>query len=76
MIRPVRSGSQRLAAAAAVAALMAVAASGCGREDPDLVTGKQLFVEKCGACLTLARAVTTGVSGPNLDDAFGPARRK
>ncbi|HEU0018708.1 MAG TPA: c-type cytochrome [Thermoleophilaceae bacterium] len=61
---------------AAVAALVGVAASGCGREDPDLVTGKQLFVEKCGACHTLARAGTTGVSGPNLDEAFGPARRQ
>lgn len=76
MFRPVRSGSQRLAAAAAVAALVAVAASGCGREDPDLVTGKQLFVEKCGACHTLARAGTSGVNGPNLDEAFGPARRQ
>jgi mono/diheme cytochrome c family protein len=61
---------------AAIAAAVAVAASGCGREDPDLVTGKQLFVEKCGACHTLARAGTTGVAGPNLDEAFGPARRQ
>lgn len=61
---------------AAIAALVAVAASGCGREDPDLVTGKQLFVEKCGACHTLARAGTSGVSGPDLDEAFGPARRQ
>jgi mono/diheme cytochrome c family protein len=72
----VRSGSQRLAAAAAVAALIALVASGCGREDPDLVTGKDLFVDKCGACHTLARAGTTGVSGPNLDEAFGPSRRQ
>jgi mono/diheme cytochrome c family protein len=72
----VRSGSQRLAAAAAIAATIAVAASGCGREDPDLVTGKDLFVEKCGACHTLARAGTSGVNGPNLDEAFGPARRQ
>lgn len=41
-----------------------------------MVTGKQLFVEKCGACHTLARAGTTGVTGPNLDEAFGPARRQ
>lgn len=61
---------------AAVAALVAVAASGCGREDPDLVTGKELFVEKCGACHTLARAGTSGVVGPDLDQAFGPARRQ
>jgi plastocyanin len=70
----VRSGSQRLAVAASAAALVALAASGCGREDPDLVTGKQLFVERCGACHTLARAGTTGVNGPDLDEAFGPAR--
>jgi mono/diheme cytochrome c family protein len=69
----VRSASQRLAAAAAIAALVA---SGCGREDPDLVTGKQLFVERCGSCHELARAGTTGVSGPNLDEAFGSARRQ
>ena len=61
---------------AAIAAVVAVAVSGCGREDPDVVTGKQLFVEKCGACHTLARAGTTGVTGPNLDEAFGPARRQ
>lgn len=59
-----------------MAALVAVAASGCGREDPDLVTGKQLFVERCGACHELARAGTSGVTGPNLDQAFGPARRQ
>ena len=63
MFPPVRSGSQRLAAVAAIAAVVAVAASGCGREDPDVVTGKQLFVEKCGACHTLARAGTSGVTG-------------
>jgi mono/diheme cytochrome c family protein len=72
----VRSGAQRFAVAATAAVLLAVAATGCGREDPDLVTGKQLFVEKCGACHTLARAGTTGVNGPNLDEAFGPARRQ
>jgi mono/diheme cytochrome c family protein len=70
---PVRSGSQRLAAALALAALVA---SGCGREDPDVVAGKELFVEKCGACHTLARAGTSGVNGPNLDEAFGSARRQ
>jgi mono/diheme cytochrome c family protein len=72
----VRSGSQRLAALAATAALAAVVASGCGREDPDLVTGKDKFVAKCGSCHTLARAGTSGVAGPNLDEAFGSARRQ
>lgn len=75
MFPPVRSGSKRLAALAA-AALVAVVAAGCGgNEDPDLIAGKTMFVEKCGSCHTLSRAGTTGVNGPNLDEAFGPARR-
>ena len=32
------------------------------------------FVAKCGSCHTLARAGTTGVTGPNLDEAFQQAR--
>jgi plastocyanin len=59
------------------AALVAVAAlvAGCGsRDKPDLVQGKTLFVAKCGACHTLARANTKGTQGPNLDDAFLEAR--
>ena len=32
--------------------------------------GKALFVQKCGACHTLANAKTLGAVGPNLDDAF------
>jgi mono/diheme cytochrome c family protein len=54
----------------------AVASAGCGaigRVDPssgDPGVGKALFVEKCGACHTLADAKTTGTVGPNLDDAF------
>ena len=47
-------------------------AGGCslGDEEADLVAGKRLFVEKCGACHTLARADTRGTQGPNLDEAF------
>ena len=37
------------------------------------MAGKRLFVEKCGACHTLARADTRGTTGPNLDDAFAHA---
>ena len=66
-----RSRPQRLTALAAVAALAAVVATGCGREDPDMANGKQLFVERCGSCHTLARACTTGVTGPNLDELGG-----
>jgi plastocyanin len=62
-----------LAAAGLAASL---AASGCGNDSQaDLVHGKQLFVERCGACHTLARAENAqGVVGPNLDKAFGSAR--
>jgi plastocyanin len=37
---------------------------------PNVVRGKQLFVQKCGSCHTLAHAASTGDVGPNLDDAF------
>jgi len=56
-----------------VAALAALAASGCsvkGAQNANLITGKQQFVAKCGACHTLARANTKGIVGPNLDAAF------
>ena len=39
-----------------------------------MVAGKQDFVAKCGSCHTLKRAGTTGVTGPNLDEAFQQAR--
>lgn len=71
-----RSGSQRLALAALAAVLLAATAVGCGRDEADLVVGKELFVERCGACHALARAGTSGEVGPNLDEAFGPARRQ
>ncbi|MBI5311013.1 MAG: c-type cytochrome [Actinobacteria bacterium] len=55
---------------------VAIFAAGCGNDDEaDLANGKQLFVEKCGACHTMARAeAAKGVAGPNLDDAFIQAR--
>jgi mono/diheme cytochrome c family protein len=61
--------------AALCAAIVAVvpALSACGGvKDPqaDVVAGKQLFVQKCGACHTLNRANTKGTQGPDLDDAF------
>ena len=62
---------------AALAVIGAVAA-GCGREDPvDLANGKELFIGEgtCGACHALDRAGTAGTQGPDLDAAFGPARR-
>jgi mono/diheme cytochrome c family protein len=58
-----------------VPAALAVAA--CGREEePDLVNGKDLFVQKCGSCHVLNRANTQGVQGPNLDEAFQAGRRE
>jgi mono/diheme cytochrome c family protein len=65
---------RRGAALAATAAAAIVAVAGCGGnvkgDRADVVHGKQLFVEKCGACHTLARASTKGNVGPNLDEAF------
>jgi plastocyanin len=62
------------ALAAAAIAAGALALSACGREDVNLVSGKEKFVSNCGGCHTLARAGTKGVQGPNLDDAFSQAR--
>jgi uncharacterized cupredoxin-like copper-binding protein len=58
-------------------AATAVLATGCGgmtSGHANLVNGKEQFVAKCGACHTLARAATKGISGPNLDEAFQRAR--
>ena len=61
-----------LALAAGASALFAV--GGCGVDvkegSGDLVNGKKLFVQKCGACHVLARANAKGTTGPNLDQAF------
>jgi plastocyanin len=53
-------------------AFLLVALGGCAIKHPtaDVVRGKQLFVAKCASCHTLSHAGTTGVVGPNLDDAF------
>jgi plastocyanin len=62
----------------ALVALLVAAATlgGCQLTDSgtNLVNGKQQFVEKCGSCHALARAGTTGVTGPDLDEAFRRAR--
>jgi uncharacterized cupredoxin-like copper-binding protein len=63
----------------ALVALVAASAvlGGCQLADSgtNVVNGKKLFVQKCGSCHTLARADTTGVVGPNLDEAFQRARK-
>jgi plastocyanin len=61
----------------ALAAASAFVFAGCELKDDgdNLVNGKSLFVERCGACHVLERAGTTGVAGPNLDEAFDRARK-
>jgi mono/diheme cytochrome c family protein len=72
----VRRGARTLAP---LALALSLAAAGCGggSETADLANGKKLFVGEgtCGSCHTLARAGTKGTQGPDLDEAFGPARR-
>ena len=58
----------------------AILVAGCGtvgysEGTGDRTKGKELFVARCGSCHTLADAGTTGVIGPNLDDAFAESRR-
>jgi plastocyanin len=53
-------------------AVVVIALAGCAVKHPtgNLVTGKKLFIGKCGSCHTLSHAATQGTVGPNLDDAF------
>jgi mono/diheme cytochrome c family protein len=75
------SRRRRGAVVAVVAAsTLVVGLAGCGTDDikgsrADLVHGKQQFVERCGACHTLARAGTRGNLGPDLDAAFAQSIR-
>jgi mono/diheme cytochrome c family protein len=73
-VSPTRN-TVRTALAALGAVALALALGACGRNDPNLETGKAKFVEKCGSCHTLARAGTQGTTGPNLDTAFQAALR-
>lgn len=74
--------SRFLASSLAVAlAGGALALAGCGGAENTLATadveaGKTKFVQQCGGCHAMADAGTKGVSGPNLDDAFGPSREQ
>jgi plastocyanin len=63
---------RRSLAALVPSAFLLVALGGCAVKHPtaNLVRGKQLFVAKCASCHTLSHAGTTGIVGPNLDDAF------
>jgi mono/diheme cytochrome c family protein len=59
-----------IAATAAISVFLAACGSQSVNSTDNLVAGKQLFVERCGSCHTLARAGTKGSVGPNLDAAF------
>ena len=68
---------RRAALWAALAATAPVlGACGLTEDEPNLVAGKQLFVQKCGSCHILARAETKGVTGPNLDEAFQQSQKE
>jgi len=63
-----------------VLGVMALVAAGCGAvtrvTSGNPTNGKALFVQKCGACHTLANAKTQGTVGPNLDDAFASDKQQ
>jgi mono/diheme cytochrome c family protein len=62
--------------AGAVLPLAGCAGRAAESASADQAQGKQLFVENCGGCHTLADAATLGTVGPNLDHAFQAARTK
>jgi plastocyanin len=74
-----RTGTGGVRKALLLGGLIAAAGAlgGCELTDSgtDLVNGKEQFVANCGSCHVLARAGTTGVVGPNLDQAFHRARQ-
>ena len=65
-----------LVAAACVVALAVTLGCGTGgyTSEGSQGAGKDLFVQRCGGCHTLADAGTNGKIGPDLDDAFAQAR--
>jgi uncharacterized cupredoxin-like copper-binding protein len=78
-MRRIGLSGRRRALAVVLPAVLAAGIAGCGgltdTGGDNLIAGKEAFVQKCGSCHTLARAGTTGVSGPNLDAAFRQSRR-
>jgi mono/diheme cytochrome c family protein len=69
--RPRRGTAVRAAiVSGALLGVLAVAGCGTSEKETNLVRGKQLFVERCGACHVLQRAGTKGTQGPDLDAAF------
>jgi cytochrome c2 len=71
-----RTGGVRIPIALVALLAGTAALTGCSlsSEQANVVNGKELFVAKCGSCHVLARANSTGVTGPNLDEAFQRAR--
>jgi mono/diheme cytochrome c family protein len=72
---------RRATLAAALGLLAALALAGCGDTvgysdgSGDKTAGRELFIQGCGSCHTLADAGTTGTIGPNLDYAFLQSRK-
>jgi plastocyanin len=66
----------RLVAVGALLIIALFGLTGCELTagDPNLVNGKEQFIANCGPCHTLARAGTTGVTAPNLDETFRVGR--
>jgi mono/diheme cytochrome c family protein len=76
-LRPSGSGDVMTARAGAFLvglSLLALVASGCGTESPDVARGRLLFIQKCGTCHSMAQAGTKSDRGPDLDAAFAAAR--
>src|SRR3954454_24408281 len=66
-----RALMRRFALSAALFAITAgLSACQVADEGDNLVAGKTACVQKCGSCHKLQRAGTTGVTGPDLDQAF------
>jgi plastocyanin len=68
-----RAALAALATTGAAVALSACSVSSSEEGSANLISGKKLFVSKCGACHVLNRAQTKGTTGPNLDEAFQQA---
>jgi cbb3-type cytochrome c oxidase subunit III len=60
------------------AALLLAGCGTGGKANPhaDQQAGQKLFTQNCGGCHILAAAGSTGTTGPNLDNAFGPSRKQ
>lgn len=57
------------------ALVLTLVAAGCGgTTTADVDRGRTLFVEKCGACHSMAQAGTSSTVGPDLDYAFAAGR--